>query len=65
MICYSKNLGPILSTDFCFKKENMEQFFCNGKGAFLTIENKQLFTNEKKDNIIIKEVEIFQIINDN
>ena len=65
MICYSKNLGPILSTDFCFKKENMEQFFCNGKGAFLTIENKQLFTNEKTDNIIIKEVEIFQIINDN
>ena len=43
----------------------MEQFFCNGKGAFLTIENKQLFTNEKTDNIIIKEVEIFQIINDN
>ena len=57
----SKNLGPILSTDFCFRKDNMSQFYSSGNGEYLP--NKKLLTGEKQnDNIDVKEVEIFQIL---
>ena len=58
----TKNLGPILSTDFCFRKENMSKFYSNGKGEYLP--NKKLLTGEKQEDYIdVKEIEIFQIFN--
>ena len=57
----TKDLGPILSSDFCFRNNNMSEFYCYGNGGFLT--NKKLLTNEEEAKIIVKEVEIFQIEN--
>jgi hypothetical protein len=60
-LCSSKDLGPILSTDFCFKEKNMNNFYCSGKGDYLN--DKKELTNEENNSINVKEVEIFQIIN--
>ena len=60
----SMNLGPILSTDFCFRKKNMSFFYSNGNGEYLP--NKKLLTGETQEDFIeVKEVEIFTIMNIN
>jgi hypothetical protein len=39
----------------------MNNFYCNGKGDYLN--DKKELTNEENNSIKVKEVEIFQIIN--
>ena len=58
----SKQLGPILSSDFCFNKNNMTQFISTGKGEYLN--KKELIENYSEVLIDVKEIEIFHVIED-
>jgi hypothetical protein len=56
----SKQLGPILSSDFCFNQNNMTQFISTGKGEYLN--KKELIENCYDILIDVKEIEIFHVI---
>ena len=58
----SKQLGPILSSDFFFNQNNMTQFISTGKGEYLN--KKELIENCSEVLIDVKEIEIFHVIED-